>query len=182
MDIHQNLELFRELMLCDGSIYSWCYEANGNLLYSNCPDQIVLAPAFEIFGCLGKMLEIGKTRSNPAFLSSEMGLVWGVAFEKSEDVLYRCHVIGPVFSSAISVDTIFHTVMSKDLSAYSTAWVQRFREALYQVPTSQYTIFSRNLRLLHYCVTGKRIEISEIYADIVDLKSPRTDSLHRDRH
>ena len=121
MDVQQNLELFRELMLCDGNIYSWSYDAAGKLLCSNCPDQAVFAAAFEVFGCLKKMLTVGAERNTPIFLASDTGLVWGVAFEKAENVLYRCHAIGPVFYSNASVDSIYRGFMSKDFSGYSAA-------------------------------------------------------------
>ena len=182
MDVQQNLELFRELMLCDGNIYSWSYDAAGKLLCSNCPDQAVFAAAFEVFGCLKKMLTVGAERNTPIFLASDTGLVWGVAFEKAEDVLYRCHVIGPVFYSNASVDSIYRGFMSKDFSGYSAAWLRSFYEAIYRVPTSQYTIFSRNLRMLHYCVTGQRIEISDVFAeDIQMFPSPKRNT-PSDRH
>src|SRR5574344_2031318 len=121
MDIQQNLELFRELMLCDGNIYSWSYDASGKLLFSNCPDQAVFAAAFEVFGCLKKMLAVGSERTTPIFLSSDTGLIWGAAFEKAENVLYRCHVIGPVFYSNASADSIYRGFRSKDFSGYSAA-------------------------------------------------------------
>lgn len=182
MDVQQNLELFQELMLCDGNIYSWCYGASGKLLRSNCPDQAVFAAAFEVFGCLEKMLKTGAERDTPAFLSSDTGLVWGAAFEKVENALYRCHVIGPVFYSNTSADSIYRGLLSKDYSGYSAAWLHSFYEALRRVPTSQYTIFSRNLRMLHYCVTGKRIEISDVFAeDIQMLPSSKRDT-PSDRH
>ncbi len=182
MDVQQNLELFQELMLCDGNIYSWRYDASGTLLHSNCPDQAVFAAAFEVFGCLDKMLKIGGERDTPAFLTSDTGLVWGVAFEKVENVLYRCHVIGPVFYSNVSVSSSYHGFLSKDFSGYSAAWLRSFYEAVYRVPTSQYTIFSRYLRMLHYCVTGQRIEISDVFAeDIQVLPSSKRDT-PPDRH
>lgn len=182
MDVQQNLELFQELMLCDGEIYSWCYDGSGKLLRSNCPDQAVFAAAFEVFGCLEKMLKIGAERNTPVFLSSDTGLVWGAAFEKAESVLYRCHVIGPVFYSSTSADSIYRGFLSKDYSGYSAAWLQSLYEALRRVPTSQHVIFSRNLRMLHYCVTGQRVQISDVF--IADIQ-PLSGSAHRkptDRH
>lgn len=182
MDVQQNLELFRELMLCDGNIYSWCYDGSGKLLSTNCPDQAVFAAAFEIFGCKDKMVKTGSERDIPAFLSSDTGLVWGVAFEKVESILYRCHVIGPVFYSNTSADSIYRGLMSKDYSGYSAAWLHSFHKALYRVPTSQYTIFSRNLRMLHYCVTGQKVEISDVFA--ADIQSLPTSGRRKsaDRH
>ena len=165
MDVQQNLELFRELMLCDGNIYSWSYDNNGKLLSSNCPDQALLAAAFVIFGYLDKMMKIAAQRDTPIFLGGDTGLIWGAAFEKVENTLFRCHVIGPVFYSNASADSIYRGFRSKDFSGYSAAWLKSFYEAIYRVPSSQYTIFSRNLRMLHFCVTGQRIEISDVFVD-----------------
>lgn len=182
MDVQQNLALFRELMLCDGDIYSWCYDAQGKLLFSNCPDEAVLAVAFEAFGCLSKMLKRSEQRDLPTFLSSDTGLVWGAAFEKEDGALCRCHVIGPVFYSSVSSIQIFRNLMSKDFSGYSAAWIQTLRRALERVPTSQYTIFSRNLRMLHYCVTEERIDISDVFVDDMQMPPTETGQLPKDRH
>ena len=38
MDVFQNMELFSELIQCGGNIYTWCYNADGSLLQSNCPE------------------------------------------------------------------------------------------------------------------------------------------------
>ncbi len=181
MNVEQNLALFRELMLCDGGIYSWTYDASGTLLSSNCPEEAVLTAAFDVFGCLSKMLDASR-RDTPVFLNSDIGTVWGAAFEKVDGVLYRCHVIGPVFYSGISAEVIYHGFISKDFSGYSAAWIQTLKDALFRVPTSQYTIFSRYLRMLHYCVTGQRIEISDVFIqDIQALPSSKQKRL-KDRH
>lgn len=164
MNVDQNLALFRELMLCDGNIYTWCYDGDGNLLSSNCPDQAVLAVAFDAFGCLNKMLKNGSNQDMPALLSSDTGLVWGVAYEKVEQSISRCHVIGPVFYSTVSANLIYHGLMSKEFTGYSAAWIRSLGEAISRVPTSQYTVFSRDLRMLHYCVTGEQIETSDLFA------------------
>ena len=125
MDIQENLQLFRELMLCDGDIWSWTYDGKGKLISSNCPDESIFAVAFEVCGCRDRMLELGKKRSTPVFLSSDTGLIWGAAFEKAEDTLYRCHVIGPVFYTNASVDSIYRGFLSKDFSGYSAAWLRK---------------------------------------------------------
>ena len=181
MNVDQNLALFRELMLCDGGIYSWCYDGDGKLLSSNCPEEAVLTVAFDVFGCLGKMLAFSH-RDAPVFLHSDTGLVWGAAFEKENGVLRRCHVIGPVFYASTSADVIYHGFVSKDFSGYSAAWIQTLKDALFRVPSSQYTVFSRYLKMLHYCVTGQRIEISDVFVqDIHALPASRQRTL-KDRH
>ena len=57
MDVLQNMMLFSELVQCGGNVYTWCYDAKGKLLRSNCPDEAFLASAFELFGCKQRMLE-----------------------------------------------------------------------------------------------------------------------------
>ena len=59
MDVLQNMMLFSELVQCGGNVYTWCYDAQGVLLRSNCPDEAFLASAFELFGCKRRMLEHG---------------------------------------------------------------------------------------------------------------------------
>lgn len=182
MDVQQNMDLFRELMLCSGNIYTWCYDDGGNLLSSNCPDEALLATAFDAFGCRSRMLELAGKRDRPIFLNTEKGLVWGAAFEKHDGVLCRCHIIGPVFYNTVSTDVIYNGIRATDFRGCSAAWYQSFTEALYRVPTSQYTVFSRNLLMLHYCVTGKRIEISDIYVDDLVLAPNVNPQRTKDRH
>lgn len=181
MNVEQNLALFRELMLCDGGIYSWTYDASGMLLSSNCPEEAVLTAAFDVFGGLSKMISAAQ-RDTPVFLNSDTGLVWGAAFEKAEGILCRCHVIGPVFYSSVSADVIYHGIMSRDFSGYSAAWMKMFKEALFRVPTSQYTVFSRYLRMLHYCITGQRIEISDVFVQDIQALPLTKQKRLKDRH
>ena len=42
MDVIKNIELFQELVRCGNDIYTWCYDADGQLLRSNCPDEALL--------------------------------------------------------------------------------------------------------------------------------------------
>lgn len=181
MNVEQNLTLFRELMLCDGGIYSWTYDKNGTLLSSNCPEEAVLTVAFDVFGCLSKMLDASR-RDTPVFLNSDTGMVWGAAFEKDGGTLCRCHVIGPVFYSSVSADVIYHGFVSRDFSGYSAAWIQTLKEALLRVPTSQYTVFSRYLKMLHYCVTGQRIDISDVFIQDIQTLPVSKQKRLKDRH
>ena len=45
MNVLQNMMLFSELVQCGGNVYTWCYDAQGKLLRSNCPDEAFLASA-----------------------------------------------------------------------------------------------------------------------------------------
>ena len=103
MDVLQNMMLFSELVQCGGNVYTWCYDAQGVLLRSNCPDEAFLASAFELFGCKQRMLEHGNRDDVPVTLGTALGLLWGAAFEKEEGTLKRIWVIGPVFYQDVTM-------------------------------------------------------------------------------
>ena len=52
MDVLQNMMLLSELVQCGGNVYTWCYDAQGVLLRSNCPDEAFLASAFELLSLI----------------------------------------------------------------------------------------------------------------------------------
>lgn len=51
MDVRQNLQLYKDMIQCAGPLYLWAYNDCGQLVYSNCPEEEVLAQVFELFGC-----------------------------------------------------------------------------------------------------------------------------------
>ena len=77
MEITEKLALFQELISCGSNLYTWCYDAEGQLLASNCPDEILLSTAFSNFGCKDKMLSLGREGGPPAVLGTAMGRIWG---------------------------------------------------------------------------------------------------------
>ena len=174
MDVTRNLEVFRELMLCDGPIYSWEYDSSGQLLFSNCPDQAIIVVAFELSGSLEAMLKAGESQILPTFLSAAAGIIWGAAFEKENGELRKCHVLGPVRYAETSFDNVYTDLKELGIRDYSAAWLHSFREAYERIPIGQHLVFSRDLKILHYCVSGETIDISDIYYTYIqDSPQPR---------
>ena len=103
MDVFQNMELFSELIQCGSNIYTWCYNADGSLLQSNCSEAGFLSGAFDLFGCKKKMLDYGSRHTTPVTLGTAIGMIWAAAFEKDGSVLKRVWVIGPVFYQDVSL-------------------------------------------------------------------------------
>ena len=97
MNPEQNMELFRELIRCGGEIYTWCYDANGEFLESNCPDEDLFITAFSALGCHERMMNHWQSHSTPITLGSGLALSWGASFEEKDEKSYRAWVIGPVF-------------------------------------------------------------------------------------
>ena len=179
----QNMELFRELVRCGSEIYTWCYDANGEFLESNCPDEDLFTTAFLALGCHERMMDHWRDHSTPITLGSGMALLWGAAFEERDGKPYRAWLIGPVFNTDVSMNSIrqgFETYVGIE---FSMAWKHRFIEALYRVPTVPHTVFSRNLLMLHYCLTGERLLISDLGILTVPATPEQTVPMERrDRH
>ena len=177
------MELFRELVRCGSDIYTWCYDAHGEFLESNCPDEDLFTTAFSVLNCHKRMMEHWQNHSTPITLGSGMALLWGASFEEKDGKPYRAWVIGPVFYTDVSMKSIrkgFETYIGVE---FSIAWKHRFIDALYRVPTVPHTVFSRNLLMLHYCLTGERLLISDLgILTVPSLPEQSVPTEHRDRH
>ena len=183
MEATANMELFRELMRCGGEVYTWCYDAEGELLESNCPDEEILATAFSIFGCRDRMLSHGKASSAPITLGSGLGLVWGAAFEQRDGAPFRTWLIGPVFYTDVSMKSIREGFEIFSGVEVSMAWKHRFIDILHHIPTVPHVVFSRDLLMLHYCLTGEHLTVSDIgVTSAPSLPERPATEQRRDRH
>lgn len=182
MTIDDKVALFREQLSCDGNIYTWCYDADGQLLHSNCPQEMLLATAFSLLGCKDMALSHAKEHSEPVIPGTSLGLIWAVVPEKDGDELLRMHVIGPVFTT----DTSFAGI-SKALKHYgnleiSLSWMNEFTKALATLPVVPHIIFTRYAIMLHYSVTGQKLGASDIFRPDIGVLPGTQGAPARDRH
>lgn len=161
MDIEQNLNLFRELLCCGNDIYTWCYDADGTLLCSNCPSETLFANAFSLLGCLDRALQAGRNGGLPQAVGTSLGLIWGVDFLRREDTLYRMYVIGPMFSYNVSLQDIENGFQHYASQGISLAWKHQMISAYNRIPVAQSPLFTRYLLMLHYCLTGEKLDASD---------------------
>ena len=182
MDAAKNMELFRELIQCGNEIYTWCYDADGALLESNCPDENILSTAFSVLGCHGKMMAHWREQSTPIVLGSGISLVWGAAFETSSEQP-QAWVIGPVFYTDVSMKSIREGFDTYTGVEAGMAWKHHFIDVLYRIPTVPHVVFSRDLLMLHCCLTGERLMTSDVGIQALPESSgPLPHAGHRDRH
>ena len=182
MDVFQNMELFSELIQCGGNIYTWCYNADGSLLQSNCPEAGFLSGAFDLFGCKKKMLDYGSRHTKPVTLGTAIGMTWAAAFEKDGSALKRAWVIGPVFYQDVSLRGIEQGLQYYNRLETSVAWSMQLYEALKTVPVLQCTVLHRYALMMHYCLTGNHLAISDINSeDLTQVRNAVQQPAH-DRH
>ena len=162
MDIHEKVSLLQELVACCDAISTWCYDAKGELLFSNCTDETVLNTAFSAFGCRSILMEHANILNNPFLLGTSLGLVWGAAFEREDGVLRRFWLLGPVFYATTTKGQIelgYDFYRGLELSV---AWKEQFMQAAARLPVVTSELLGRYLLMLHYCLTGQTLHYSDI--------------------
>ena len=162
MDIHEKVSLLQELVACCDAISTWCYDAKGELLFSNCTDETVLNTAFSAFGCRSILMEHTNILNNPFLLGTSLGLVWGAAFEREDGVLRRFWLLGPVFYATTTKGQIelgYDFYRGLELSV---AWKEQFMQAASRLPVVTNVLLGRYLLMLHYCLTGQTLHYSDI--------------------
>lgn len=165
MEIFQRMALLAELVQCGGQIFTWCYDQKGQLLRSNCPDEAFLSGAFELFGCKRQMMEYGAVHDTPITLGTALGILWAAAFEKEGGTLKRAWVIGPVFYQDVSMRGIEKGLRYYSRLEASVSWTIHLQHILAQVPVVQNTILHRYTLMMHYCLTGEHLTISDINSE-----------------
>ena len=149
-------------MACCDAISTWCYDAKGELLFSNCTDETVLNTAFSAFGCRSILMEHTNILNNPFLLGTSLGLVWGAAFEREDGVLRRFWLLGPVFYATTTKGQIelgYDFYRGLELSV---AWKEQFMQAAARLPVVTNVLLGRYLLMLHYCLTGQTLHYSDI--------------------
>lgn len=160
MSIEERIKFFSEQISCEGNLYTWIYNHEGNLLESNCPQELLLGTAFSLFGCEKEALSYGIEHDEPLIPGTSFGLAWVVAYEKTP-LFKRMYVIGPVFATDIS-----HLGVDKALKHYnkldiSLSWMHDFKNVLKTLPVIPSVVLTRYAAMLHYCVTGEKMGAKE---------------------
>lgn len=183
MEIAEKMELFRELVRCGGEVYLWCYDAQGTLLESSCPEEEFLASVFSVFGCKDHMMAYWKEHASPLTLGSGIGLVWSAAFEQREGQPFRAWVIGPFFYTDVSMRSIENGFRAYAGLEVSVAWKSHLLELMRRIPTVPHLVNTQYLLMLHYCLTGEHLTPSDLgNLAAVPLPQGEAQPAQRDRH
>lgn len=158
LNLEERLSLLAEMLTCGAAVYQWTYAARGHLMQTNCPD-LVLDAIFGATGCKTYMLEYGGQNSAPLVLGAPLGLMWCAVFERQDGELRKMHVIGPVFSSEFSLQGLSDALGEFDIPL---DFKPRLRVLLRDLSVIATPMFFQYALMLHYCVTGEKLERSDI--------------------
>lgn len=159
MDIDHRIALFLELMGCNVDIPYWCFDQDLKLISSTCKDEAIIQRV--IFGESENqeyLLEYVREHDLPLISSGVIGLIWATVVEKKNGAFYRAHILGPIYTSEISLQTIENALNRRIMSL-------RFRRRLINRITNlsvlSATRFFPYVKMLHCCVTGERVPVNK---------------------
>ncbi|MBM6752505.1 AraC family transcriptional regulator [Mediterraneibacter glycyrrhizinilyticus] len=160
ISLQNRITFFSELLTCSHNILYWCYDPELELLNADTPEAPVYDALLSINGCKEYLRSWLEGNTKPLILSDAMGLMWAAVPELSNRHTTRVHVIGPVFISDISANTLEKHLSEK---GYSIKIKKTFLELLYTLPVLSVTTFFQYGQMLYYTIRGEKIAISEFH-------------------
>ena len=172
-EIKNRLELFVELLHCNGTMYLWKYNSLGTLIESNAP-HIIFDTIIRSSKILDQALDYSKENTKPLICSVDLGMIWAMAFQFSdENVLEYMYVMGPVFTTEISQEALNKYINNPKIRA---SWRPTFEEYIRQIPLVPATNFVKYVLQLHYCISDTHIKPSDITYDYDIHQNPALDA------
>lgn len=157
-EMQNALAVFQEALTAPPTVYTWHYDTDGTILDTNCPEH-VYHRIFEHTGCLAYMLRDRENRGLPLILGAPLGVMWCAVYERENDEMKSCYVIGPVSDNAVSNELIDEAVMRYHIDPL---WQPSFIKMMRDIPVVSSIIFFQYAVLLHFFVTGEKISRSEL--------------------
>lgn len=160
--IEQRLNLFSEMLLCCHNLYLWQYDSGFYLIRSNCPQHATVS---NLFGMLrgGKLIEKELVnQETPLLLTNDIGLMWITQPQIEDGEPVRLHVLGPFFLDDMSPKSIEVKLRHQSLT---DALRRSALEFLQQLPIISLNRVFEYAIMLHYCVTGQTIRVSDLRYD-----------------
>lgn len=159
MEYAQKLQFFLELMSCNHDIYYWCFDQDLEMLSTTCKDDTVLKRViFQDAQHMHNLREHVKAQEMPLISSAVLGLVWASVVERKDGRFHKLHVLGPVYTSETSLQTIESFLNKHHMSLrYQRKLVQQFSG----LPVLSALRFFPYVKMLHFCVTGQKIKTNQ---------------------
>ena len=152
------IAMMQELLKCGTNIPLWHYDTDGHLLYTNA-EHLVLDKILGFIGGTKYMLEYAEKSRKPLMLGSDMGLLWCAAFGSEKDALKSIYLIGPVYNAEVS-----DIYLAESASRYhiDPAFRKQYVSMMKGIPVVPGLMFQQYGLMLHYCVTGEKLNRSDI--------------------
>lgn len=157
--LSQRLELFSNLISCGQSLYYWEFDPELELVSTSCDSRELLKNYFvqeNIQKILRRYLHQGSGK--PLIIYNVIGLSWIATAEIAGDRVSRVHVIGPAFTSDISYPELEQGLTAPCRTLSQT---RQLLEQMKELPIIPMVSWMQYGLMLHYCVTGKKLDVSD---------------------
>lgn len=178
----EQTEIFYRMLLECYGIWSWEYDKEWKLTYTNSPH-----PYFH-----GKLLfgrdreqflrKQGSIQDMPMIISNSIGAMWALILGKGEDAqTEKYFVLGPVFTGEMSRQSYEKAVEPLNLSL-DKKW--ELIDCLSRIPYVSTTTFFHHTIMLCYYAAGKKVKISDFvyYTSQQTEKPKKSERGEKERH
>jgi len=152
------ISTMQELLTCGTNIPLWHYDPDGHLLDTNA-EYLVLDKILGFIGGIEYMLTYAQKSQKPLILGSDMGLMWCAVFESEKNALNSIYLIGPVYNAEVSGSLLEE---SADRYHIDNAFRKQYVGIMKQISVVPGIMFQQYGLMLHYCVTGQKLNRSDI--------------------
>lgn len=159
MDIESKVTFFRDMVACCHNLYLWAYDSGFHLIESNCPNQAVINDLFVMSRRQGKFDSQITEQDTPIILNNEIGLLWMAMPQFEDGDFVRLYVLGPFFVDDILQKNLETHLARLDLNPQLC---REFLVFLHGLPIISLNRIFEYAIMLHFCVTGKKITVSDL--------------------
>lgn len=159
LPVPERVRTLIEILSCNDTVFYWNYAVDGTLLETSC-EALILDKIFRYSGSLEKITGYAASHDNPIIVSVPLGLTWCAAFEKKDGALASIHVIGPVAAEGISRAAISAVLDDSSVVIRNRAKLYHLIEDMHITPMTSCINLTQ---MLHYCITGEKLQSADIY-------------------
>lgn len=154
----QRLDFFSKLIYCSSKINLWTYQINGELYSSTDNANELWEQFFLLEDTKAYAFDHIDEVSFPLVLTNSLNMIWAASIEKEDGQSRYLHVIGPVFTDDVSIES-----MRKRIDQYELPLKLKktFLNEMNLIPIVPLTSFLNYGIMLHYSVTGEEISIHQ---------------------
>ena len=165
MILKDRLQLFSNMIRCCHNLYLWHYDANFQLLTSNCPAESQISAFVNLSSFQEAILKHQSTQHTPLILTNQINLMCIAAFHKDENEIQNIYVLGPFFMDDYSTKSIENRLRQINLSLSLRNSALSFLQTLPIISLSRIMEYAI---MLHYIATEQAITPSDLdyYEDV----------------
>ncbi len=174
--IRNRVHLLTEFLHCNGKMFVSCYNASGTLVETNYSNMI-FDTIFRSSDYLEKAIAHGAESKKPHVISASLGIMWAIVYETDNTgQLIHLHTMGPVFSAALSDETIASLQKNTNIRE---KWKPKLIGYLKKIPVITATELFKYTLMLHYAINNEYLKPSDISFSNVVGKDFVPDNSHK---